>query len=152
MAKSDTKNDIDSELVRKLAKLLEETGLTEIEYGNDEFHLRVAKGAAGATALVAAPPVSASPPGAASEPEEDLAAHPGAITSPMVGIVYTAPEPGASPFVKVGDEVAADDSVLLIEAMKVFNQIKAGRAGKVVKILVKSGTPVEFGEPLMIIE
>ncbi len=148
MAKSDKKTDIDSALVRKMAKLLDETGLTEIEYGTDEFHLRVAKNAA-----IAAAPASVPAPAAASVTEEEsLAAHPGMITSPMVGIVYTAPEPGAAPFVKVGDEVAEGDPVLLIEAMKVFNQIKTNHAGKVVKIMIKSGTPVEYGEPLMIIE
>ncbi|MDH5750640.1 MAG: acetyl-CoA carboxylase biotin carboxyl carrier protein, partial [Rhodospirillales bacterium] len=111
-------------------------------------HLRVAKGGMAAPAPIAA--AAAAP--AISAPEIEPAAHPGTITSPMVGIVYTAPEPGAAPFVRVGDQVAVGDPVLLIEAMKVFNQIRATHAGKVAKIMIKSGSPVEFGEPLMIIE
>lgn len=143
------KNQFDDALVRRLSKLLNETGLTEIEYGENGWHLRVAK--------QAAPPVAAAPAPATAAAESEGAAtavadHPGVIVSPMVGVCYTKPEPDQAPFFKVGDEVEEGDTVLLIEAMKVFNPIKAPRAGKVSRILVSNGTPVEFGEPLLIIE
>ncbi len=148
------KNQLDDALVRRLSKLLIETGLSEIEYGESGWHLRVAKQAA---APVAATPLAAAPaPETAAAESEGVAAaeadHPGVIVSPMVGVCYTKPEPDQAPFFKVGDEVEEGDTVLLIEAMKVFNSIKAPRAGKVSRILVSNGTPVEFGEPLLIIE
>ncbi len=144
--------DIDSGLVRKLAGLLVETGLSEIEYGAGDWHLRVARNAGPAIAAPAAAPAATSPdapPAAGPEPFID---DPGALLAPMVGVVYTAPEPGAPPFVKVGDTVKEGQPVLLIEAMKVFNQIAAPRTGKVTRILVSNGTPVEYGEAMMIIE
>ncbi len=142
--------DIDSGLVRKLASLLEETGLSEIEYGAGDWHLRVARNAAPAAAAPGTASVEDEvPPAAGSEPFID---DPGALLAPMVGIVYTAPEPGAPPFVKVGDAVSEGQPVLMIEAMKVFNQIAAPRTGKVTRILISNGTPVEYGEALMIIE
>ncbi len=152
------KNQLDDALVRRLSKLLIETGLTEIEYGESGWHIRVAKQAA---APLAATPVAAAatpaPETTAAEGEgeadgEAHADHPGVIVSPMVGVCYTKPEPDQAPFFKVGDDVEEGDTVLLIEAMKVFNPIKAPRAGKVSRILVSNGTPVEFGEPLLIIE
>ena len=156
MAKS-PKSTIDEDLVRQLAGLLDETGLTEIEYGNDGLSIRVAKHAQStlAAAPAASGPIPATPTEAASAaaPEESsYADHPGAVTSPMVGVVYTAPDPNATPFVQVGDEVSEGQTLFLIEAMKVFNPIAAPKAGKVTRILVDSETPVEFGEPLAVIE
>ena len=157
MAKN-LKPTIESDLVRELAGLLDETGLSEIEYGTDGLSIRVAKHAvASAVSLApAAAPVAAS----IAAPKQDApvadeasyAGHPGAVTSPMVGVVYTAPDPNSAPFVQVGDQVTKDQTLFLIEAMKVFNPIAAPKAGKVVLILVDSETPVEFGEPLAVIE
>lgn len=146
---------IDEEAIRRLAVLLEETGLAEIEIAEGESRIRVARGQAAAP--IAAPAAPAAPrPAAGAEPARPElaadAAHPGAVTSPMVGVAYLAPEPGAPPFVKVGDTVAQGQTLLLIEAMKTFNQIKAPKAGTVVRILVESGAPVEYGEVLMLIE
>ena len=148
MPKTD-RPDIDADLVRKLAELLDETGMTEIEYGTTDWHLRVSKGG-GAPAVVAAP-VAVPAPAVAVEgaPAES---HPGTLKSPMVGVVYTLPEPDAPPMIKVGDPVTEGQTVLLIEAMKVFNPIKAPRAGTVTRIFVSNGDPVEFGEPLLVIE
>lgn len=149
------KTDIDEELVRALAELLDETGLTEIEYGKDGLNIRVAKNtsvAAVQAAPIAAAPAAAAAPAPAPVDEDDLASHPGAITSPMVGVAYTASDPDSPPFVKVGDHVSAGQTVLLVEAMKVFNPITAPTAGKVTRILVDNGDPVEFGAPLIIIE
>jgi acetyl-CoA carboxylase biotin carboxyl carrier protein len=142
----------DPDLVRALAGLLTETGLTEIEYDTGGWRVRVAR----TPAPVAAPP-AATPTGAAPETlpagvGPPFAVSEAVLTSPMVGVVYTAPEPGAPPYVQLGDAVAAGATVLLIEAMKVFNPIKAHRAGTVTRILVTGGTPVEYGEPLMVIE
>ncbi len=144
------------EVVRTLAAILTETGLTEIEIEGKEGRIRVARTPAAVTASVpaaAAPvatPVAAAVPTAT--PAADEAQHPGAVTSPMVGIAYLAPEPGAAPFVAVGQAVSAGQTVMLIEAMKTFNQIKAPRSGTVARVLVAAGSPVEFGQPLMIIE
>lgn len=147
---------IDEEAIRRLAGLLEETGLAEIEIAEGASRIRVARaaGPAMAVAPLAAPP---SPPAAPPVPSPAAAApadasHPGAVLSPMVGVAYLAPEPGAPPFVKPGDRVAEGQTLLLIEAMKTFNQIKAPRAGVVRRILVESGAPVEYGDVLMIIE
>jgi acetyl-CoA carboxylase biotin carboxyl carrier protein len=154
--RSNNRPDIDEELVHKLAKLLDQTGLTEIEFGTQAWHLRVAKGGTpGATAP--ASPVPAARHEAPSEPAappeaDDFSKHPGLLTSPMVGVVYTLPEPDAPVMVRVGDQVAEGQSLLLIEAMKVFNPIKAHRAGTVTRIFVSNGAPVEYGEPLLIIE
>ncbi len=154
MPKSRKKADVDEDLVRKLANLLEETGLTEIEYGTKDWHLRVVRGRSPSTGGTGANPAAATvveTAGAAEGVERD-ADHPGVVSAPMVGVVYTAPEPGEPPFINVGDTVAEGQTLLLIEAMKVFNPITAPRAGKVARILIGSGTPVEFGEPLLIIE
>lgn len=149
-AKTDTKPVAD--LVRELSSLLDETGLTEIEYGRDGWHVRVAR----STTTFASVPASAGTPGTAAGAASATAAadeqHPGLISSPMVGVVYTTPEEGADAFVKVGDLVSAGQTLVLIEAMKVFNPIVAPRPGRVVRILVTGGTPVEYGEPLLIIE
>jgi acetyl-CoA carboxylase biotin carboxyl carrier protein len=143
--------DIDPDLVRKLADLLNETGLAEIEYEDNGKRVRVAMPGVGAvTAAVAAPPVAAA---AAPAPGGgDAAAHPGAVTAPMVGTVYLAQSPEDPPFVKAGDTVREGQTLLLIEAMKTFNEVKAPRAGMVQSIAVASGQPVEFGEVLAIIE
>ncbi len=147
------------EAVRALANILTETGLTEIEIEGKEGRIRVARTAAPMAAAVAMPaPVAAAPAPApaapaprAPEPADD-AQHPGAIPSPMVGVAYLAPEPGAAQFVQLGQTVTAGQTLMLIEAMKTFNQIKAPRGGTVTRILVAAGSPVEFGQPLMILE
>ena len=151
MAKDDDKADggnrIDKELIRELAKLLDETGLTEIEIERAGLRVRVGRGATAAPVMTVTGgviPVAALP--------TDPAKHPGAVTSPMVGTAYIGPEPGAKPFVDVGSRVALGDTLLIIEAMKTMNQIPAPRAGTVTKLLIEDGQPVEFGEPLMIIE
>ena len=152
--KKTSKTEIDSELVRQLAGLLEETGLSEIEYGAGDWHLRVAKGGVSMPAAVAAPtaaPVAASAPELSGD-DDHHSDHPGVVVSPMVGTVYTTSEPDEPSFVKIGDQVSEGDTLVLIEAMKVFNPVKAVRSGKVSRIFISNGSPVEFGEPLMIIE
>ena len=153
MAKDDDKAEggrgIDKELIRELAKLLDETGLTEIEIERAGLRVRVGRGATaasvvtvpGATGVI---PIAALP----ADPAKD----PGAVTSPMVGTAYWAPEPGAKPFIEVGTKVSAGQTLLIIEAMKTMNQIPSPRAGTVTQILIEDGQPVEFGEPLVIIE
>ena len=133
----------DAELIRTLAALLTETGLSEIEYAIGDRRIRVARAAVGLPPTLAAP-ISA---GAAGSIE-----HPGAVKSPMVGTVYLAPQPGAPPFVRLGDVVAEGQPLLIIEAMKVMNQIRAHRAGRVAQILVADAQPVEYGAVLMLIE
>jgi acetyl-CoA carboxylase biotin carboxyl carrier protein len=142
----------DASAVRALATILADTGLTEIEIEGKEGRIRVARAPSPVTAAAA---VDAPTPAAASlgpAPEEDIARHPGAVLSPMVGVAYLAAEPGATPFITLGQAVAAGQTLLLIEAMKTFNQIKAPRAGTVTRILVTPGAPVEYGEPLLILE
>ncbi|MGE5516761.1 MAG: acetyl-CoA carboxylase biotin carboxyl carrier protein [Bacteroidota bacterium] len=146
---------IDSELVRSLAHLLDETNLTEIEYDTGSVRIRVARQGvpmAVHAAVPAAMPAVAAAPVAQPAAGDDAANHPGAVTSPMVGVTYMAPEPGAAKFVEVGQTVSEGQTLMLIEAMKTFNPIRAPRAGKLVRILVTDGQPVEFGEPLAIIE
>lgn len=149
---------INDELVRQLADLLEETNLAEIEYGEKDWHVRVSRGGGGMVSVqpqpTPAPPSPPPPPAESTQPAaaEDLSKHPGAVLSPMVGVVYLRPEPGAQTFVNVGDQVSEGDTVLLVEAMKVFNPITAGRSGKVTQVLVSDESPVEYGEPLIIIE
>ena len=148
------KTPIDSELVRTLAALLDETNLTEIEYGVGDVKIRIARMPAPVTVHHGSAPAYASAP--VAQPGQtavhDDADHPGAVTSPMVGVAYLSPEPGAARFINPGDMVAEGQTVMLIEAMKTFNPIRAPRGGKVTRILVTDGQPVEFGEPLMIIE
>jgi len=152
------KFDIDTEFVRKLAQLLQETGLGEIELADGDKRIRVARPAVTvAAAPVAAPVAVAAPaatagPGVAASANGDLGKHPGAVKSPMVGTAYLAPEPGKPNFVVVGDKVTAGQTLLIIEAMKTFNPIKAPKAGTVTQILIDNARPVEFGEPLMIVE
>jgi len=143
---------VDHDVIRELAKLLDETGLTEIEYQRDGTSIRVARHAAapvGRTFIADAQPA---PAPSAAPASADPAQHPGAVTSPMVGTAYLASSPGAKPFVDVGSQVKAGDTLIIIEAMKTMNQIPAPRSGTVTQILVENGQPVEFGEPLMIIE
>ncbi|MDO9412463.1 MAG: acetyl-CoA carboxylase biotin carboxyl carrier protein [Pseudolabrys sp.] len=156
MAKTPPKASlVDHDLILELTKLLNETGLTEIEIEQDGKRVRVARGTVAAAAPAAAPaiPVSAPQPIVESISRPiDPAKHPGAVTSPMVGTAYGAAEPGAKPFVEVGTVVKTGDTLLIIEAMKTMNQIPAPRAGKVTQVLFEDGQPVEFGEPLVIIE
>jgi acetyl-CoA carboxylase biotin carboxyl carrier protein len=152
----------DPELVRELAQMVAETGLTEIEVEKGDLRIRVAKtvtasvsapaaqAAAPAPAAVVAPPPS--PASEAAAAAKSAASHPGAVLSPMVGTAYRKPSPDAKAFVDVGSQVAAGDKVLLIEAMKTFNEINAPRAGTVTAIFVDDGQPVEYGEPLLVIE
>jgi acetyl-CoA carboxylase biotin carboxyl carrier protein len=150
----------DADAVRSLAIILADTGLTEIEIEGKEGRIRVARApaqiaAAPAATVTVAPQAAAltAAPAPASVPAPvDDAQHPGAVVSPMVGIAYLAPEPGAAPFVVLGQAVAAGQTLLLIEAMKTFNQIKAPKAGTVTRILVTPGAPVEYGQPLLILE
>jgi acetyl-CoA carboxylase biotin carboxyl carrier protein len=142
------------ELIRELAALLDSTNLTEIEVEREGLRVRVARNVTmTATPMMAAPPAQGyAAPAAAAAPVADITKHPGIVPSPMVGTAYMASEPGARPFVDVGAKVAAGDTLLIIEAMKTMNQIPAPRAGTVTQILFEDGQPVEFGEPLMIIE
>jgi len=150
-SKTDAPRDAAEETIRALAKLLEETGLTEIEIEQAGLRVRVARPAPGAAPIVAQP-VAAVTRAAMPEGVIDPASHPGVVTSPMVGSAYRAAEPGAKPFVDVGSRVKVGDTLLIIEAMKTLNQIPAPRAGVVSQILFEDAQPVEFGEPLMIIE
>ena len=151
---AERESPVDQDLIRELAKLLDETGLTEIEVERDGSRVRVGRQPAAGTSIsvpVVPPPIVAPAP-AARPAVADPASHPGALLSPMVGTAYLAAEPGAMPFVDVGSVVKAGDTLLIIEAMKTLNQIPAVRGGTVVQILVADGQPVEFAEPLMIIE
>jgi acetyl-CoA carboxylase biotin carboxyl carrier protein len=146
-----TRIPIDPDTIRALAAVLVETGLTEIEIADKDSRIRVVRGGGVATTML---PVAATTAAiaAAAPIAQEAAAHPGAVISPMVGVAYLAPEPGAPPFVSVGQSVAAGQTLMLIEAMKTFNQIKAPKAGTVTAVLVQSGAPVEYGEALLILE
>lgn len=143
----------DSALIRELALLLDETSLTEIEIERAGLRVRVARNVSIAASV---PPsiqaAAAAPPSPASVASVDIGKHPGAVPSPMVGTAYWASEPGAKPFIEVGAKVSVGQTLLIIEAMKTMNQIPSPRAGTVTQILVEDGQPVEFGEPLVIIE
>jgi len=144
---------IDHDVIRELAQLLDETGLTEIAIEQDGVAVRVARhsGAHAPRARAAELPVAVPGVAPATAPL-DPAQHPGVVASPMVGTAYRSPEPGAKPYVDVGSEVKAGETLLIIEAMKTMNQIPAPRSGTVIQILIEDGHPVEYGEPLMIIE
>jgi acetyl-CoA carboxylase biotin carboxyl carrier protein len=150
---TDKKPIVDQTLIRELAALLNETGLTEIEVEHDKMRIRVARNAA---PVAVHAPVAATTPAAPvrSEPipAPDPASHAGAVPSPMVGTAFLAPEPGGKPYVEVGDQVREGQTLLIVEAMKTMNQIPAPRSGKVTRIMVEDGQPVEYGEPLMIVE
>jgi acetyl-CoA carboxylase biotin carboxyl carrier protein len=150
MPKSPT---IDHEVIRELARLLDETGLTEIAIEQDGVGVRVARHPAGNTSRARAAELPVAVPGVAPGTAPlDPAQHPGLVASPMVGTAYRSPEPGAKPYVDIGSEVKAGETLLIIEAMKTMNQIPAPRSGTVIQILIEDGHPVEYGEPLMIIE
>lgn len=144
---------VDLKLVRQLAELLDETSLSEIEVEDGGRKIRVARTITGAVMAAPSPvqsaPVAAPAPAAPALPAGD---HPGTVKSPMVGTAYLTPEPDAAPFVTVGASVKEGDTILIIEAMKVMNPIIAPRGGKVLQILVGSGQPVEFDQPLVVIE
>jgi acetyl-CoA carboxylase biotin carboxyl carrier protein len=148
---------IDHAVIRDLAKLLDETGLTEIEFQRDGVSIRVARNLHMSTrgrpaeAPIAGAALMTGTPVAAVAPI-DPTQHPGVVASPMVGTAYIGPSPGARPFVEVGSQVKAGETLIIIEAMKTMNQIPAPRSGTVTQILVEDGQPVEYGEPLMIIE
>jgi acetyl-CoA carboxylase biotin carboxyl carrier protein len=152
------KFEMDTDFIRKLAAILEETNLGEIEMADGERRIRVARPAVAAApasiamAPLAASPIAAVPVAAAAAGAGDLGKHPGAVKSPMVGTAYLAPEPGKPVFVHVGDKVTAGQTLLIIEAMKTFNPIKAAKAGTVTQILIENARPVEFAEVMMIVE
>ena len=148
----------DVEVIRALAAVLDEAGLTEIEIGEGANRIRIARQA---TAAVAAPPVAAARPAplgpapeqeAPAAPVADDASHPGAVTSPLVGVVYVASEPGGPPFVKVGDEISEGDTLFIVEAMKTMNPVRAPSGGRVARVLAENGARVEYGEVLLILE
>jgi acetyl-CoA carboxylase biotin carboxyl carrier protein len=150
------RSTVDKDLIRELSALLQETGLTEIEIEQSGLRVRVARGGQVIAAAPLAGPAAAAPlvatTGITSTAAPDPAKHPGVVASPMVGTAYLAPEPGARPFVEIGSKVLAGQTLLIIEAMKTMNQIPAPRGGTVIQILIEDGRPVEFGEPMMIIE
>jgi acetyl-CoA carboxylase biotin carboxyl carrier protein len=149
------KFEMDTEFVRKLAQVLHETNLGEIELADGERRIRIARPSVTVAAPVAAAPAASSAAGAAptsATAANDLGKHPGAVKSPMVGTAYLAPEPGKPNFVSVGDKVTAGQTLLIIEAMKTFNPIKAPKTGTVAQILIDNAQPVEFEQPLMIVE
>ncbi len=150
---------IDTRLVKRLAAILNETGLTEIEVERGGQRVRVARELTGAAAPAAVPPPAAAAPAHAPSPEASAAAAEAAaehngdvVPSPMVGTIYLQPQPEAEPFVRVGQDVAEGQTLLIVEAMKTMNPIPAPRAGKVAAILVADAQPVEFGEPLIVLE
>ncbi|PZN97293.1 MAG: acetyl-CoA carboxylase biotin carboxyl carrier protein [Hyphomicrobiales bacterium] len=150
-----TKSPIDPELVRELAQLLNETDLTEIEVEKGDLRVRVARTITATVQVPSAAPVLAAAPAVAVTAPADgkpAAAHAGTVPSPMVGTAYRRPSPDAKPFVEIGSVVKAGERVLLVEAMKTFNDIVAPRAGTVIAIMVEDGQPVEYGEPLLVIE
>jgi acetyl-CoA carboxylase biotin carboxyl carrier protein len=149
------KLDVDTKLIETLAELLQRTGLTEIELAEGEARIRVVRQPQPVAAQVGTPLAGASP----AAPVVDAAApkaaepdHPGAVRAPMVGTVYLTPEPGAAPFIMAGAEVREGQTLLIIEAMKVMNPIRAARAGRVREVMVRSNDPVEYGELLLVIE
>jgi acetyl-CoA carboxylase biotin carboxyl carrier protein len=148
-----TRIPIDPDTIRALAAVLAESGLTEIEIAEKDSRIRLVRSSAPATspvmAVATAPQVAVTP---LATPVPDLASHPGAVISPMVGVAYLSPEPGSPPFVTIGQTVSAGQTLLLIEAMKTFNQIKAPKAGTVTAVLVQNSSPVEYGEVLIILE
>jgi acetyl-CoA carboxylase biotin carboxyl carrier protein len=151
------KSSVDQELIRELAQLLTETGLTEIEIDREGMRVRVARQLAPAVAAVPAaaalaPTAASTQPRPAGAAEDDPGKHPGCVRSPMVGVAYLAPEPGAQPFVTVGTRVSQGQTLLIIEAMKTMNHIPAPKAGVIARIFVANSQPVEFGEPLVIVE
>jgi len=150
------KLDVDTKLIETLAELLQRTGLTEIELAQGEARIRVARAPQAVVSHVTprpAPAADASAPKTAEgSAEVAFADHPGAVRAPMVGTAYLTPEPGAQPFVALGDEVREGQTLLIIEAMKVMNPIRAPKTGRVAQLMVNNGDPVEYGELLLVIE
>ena len=149
------KPKVDTALIEALAELLQRTGLTEIELAEGDSRIRVAKAPQAVMAQVPGPTLAAPVAGPPALTEQSAASqeqHPGAVRAPMVGTVYLTPEPGAQPFVTVGSEVREGQTLLIIEAMKVMNPIRAPRSGRIAKLLVANGDPVEYGELLLILE
>ncbi|APX83666.1 acetyl-CoA carboxylase, biotin carboxyl carrier protein [Methylorubrum extorquens] len=149
----------DPELVRELARMVAETDLTEIEVEKGDLRIRVARKietvsvqVAPTASAAAAAPVAAAPAALAPAPAKSGAGHPGAVPSPMVGTAYLRPSPDAKPFIEIGTKVQAGDKLLLVEAMKTFNEIVAPRAGTVTAIFIEDGMPVEYGEALLVLE
>jgi acetyl-CoA carboxylase biotin carboxyl carrier protein len=149
---ADKKSKIDQDLIRQLADLLTETGLTEIEIETDDNRVRVARNLTAPAAAHATPPAAAQPAPKAAAPAPAETDHAGTVHSPMVGTAFLAPSPGEKPYIDIGTQVRQGDTLLIVEAMKTMNQIPAPRSGKVIRILVEDGQPVEYGEPLLIIE
>ena len=145
------KFEMDTEFIRKLAKLLDETNLGEIEMADGDRRIKVARPTVAAPTTVPVP-VAAVPVAVTAPVANDISKHPGAVKSPMVGTAYLSPEPGKPVFVNIGDKVTAGQTLLIIEAMKTFNPIKAPKAGTVAQVLIDNAQPVEFGQPLMIVE
>ena len=153
---------MDIRKVKKLIELLEESGVSEIEIKEGEESVRISRHPTGTAQMIAAPMAYAAPPpapapaaapaAAAAAPAKPAATPDQAVTAPMVGTFYSAPAPGAKPFVELGSEVKPGDVLCIIEAMKMMNQIESDKAGRVVSVLVKNGDPVEFGQPLFVIE
>lgn len=164
MANEKDKDQIDRELIRDLAALLTETDLTEIEIERDDYRVRVSRASAPANVIAPTNVVQPAPPPtpvaseapssapAAAAAASDPARHAGAVPSPMVGTVYVSPEPDAAPFVSIGDTVKEGDTLMIVEAMKHMNEVAAPRSGTIAAILVEDGQPIEYGEPLLIIE
>ena len=153
--KKPAESRVDQEMIRDLASLLNETGLTEIEWSEGNLKVRVAKTVQAVQASVALPAAVAAAPASAAAPAaaaDDAAAHPGAVKSPMVGTAYLAPEPNAAPFISVGGMVSAGQTLMIVEAMKTMNPITAAKGGRVTRILVENQQPVEFGQVLLVIE
>ena len=144
--------DIDPDSIRKLAELMTETGLSEIELAEGDRRVRVSRATAAAAPAAIHFAAPAAAPASSAAAAANPASHPGAVISPMVGTAYLQAEPGAPPFVSVGSPVRVGDTLLIIEAMKVMNPIKASKGGTLKEVLVSDGQPVEYGEPLMIIE
>jgi acetyl-CoA carboxylase biotin carboxyl carrier protein len=143
---------VDHDVIRDLAKLLDETGLTEIEFERDGVSIRVARYGNAPTGRPRATDAAYGAPAVPAPAAVDPVQHPGLVASPMVGTAYLGAAPGARPFVEVGSVVKAGETLIIIEAMKTMNQIPAPRSGTVLQILVEDGQPVEYGEPLLIIE
>ena len=149
------KTDVDKDLIRELAALMHETGLSEIEIERDDDRMRLVRAIAPTAPVAVAAPIALAAPAAAAgaAPDDgDLSAHPGAVPSPLVGTAYHAASPDDSPFVNVGDHVTAGQTLLVIEAMKTFNEIPSPRSGTVTQILFDNATPVEYGDILMVVE
>ena len=151
---ADKKQGIDQALIRDLANILNETDLTEIEVEQDDLRIRVSRAGTPqyVQAPIAAPAAYAAPAVAAAAPVADARSNKNAVNAPMVGTAYLSPAPGARPFIEVGASVKEGQTILIIEAMKTMNQIPAPRSGKITEILVQDASPVEYGEPLVIIE